>query len=58
MLLTAQLALWTLLRVQEIFCQGSGAESLQLMRVPVLFATYLLQEAQDIAIMLWKSERP
>ena len=28
------------------------------MRVPVLFATYLLQEAQDIAIMIWKSERP
>ena len=43
---------------QEIFYQESGVESLQLMKGPVLFVAYPLQEAQDIAIMLWKWERP
>ena len=33
--------------------QESGAESLQLMKVPVLFATYLLREEPDNTIMLW-----
>ena len=54
LLLTAQRALWTALMAQEIFYQESGAESLQLMKGPVLFVAYPLQEAQDIAIMLWK----
>lgn len=53
LLLTAQLALWTALTAQEIFYQESGAESLQLMKGPVLFVAYPLQEALDIAIMLW-----
>ena len=53
LLLTTQLALWTALTAQEIFYQESGAESLQLMKGPVLFVAYPLQEALDIAIMLW-----
>ena len=43
---------------QKILYQESGAESLQLMKGLVLFAAYPPQEAQDIAIMLWKWERP
>ena len=57
LLLTVQLASLTASMIQEIFCQESGAESLQLMNIPVLFATYLLQEEPDIAIMLWMSGR-
>ena len=37
--------------------QESGAESLQLMKVPVLFATYLLREEPDNTIMLWMAGR-
>ena len=54
LLLTAQLALWTASMAQEILYQESGAESRQLMKGPVLFVAYPLQEAQDIEIMLWK----
>ena len=42
------------LMAQKILYQESGAESLQLMKGLVLFAAYPPQEAQDIAIMLWK----
>ena len=54
LLVTAQPALWTALMVQEIFYQDSGAESLQLIKGPVLFVAYPPQGAQDIAIMLQK----
>ena len=54
LLVTAQPALWTALMVQEIFYQESGAESLQLIKGPVLFVAYPPQGAQDIAIMLQK----
>ena len=57
LLLTVRLASLTALMIQEIFCQESGTESLQLMRIPVLFVTYLLREEPDIAIMLWMSAR-
>ena len=57
LLLTVQLASLTASMIQEIFCQESDAESLQLMKIPVLFATYLLREEPDIAIMLWMSGR-
>ena len=56
LLVTAQLALWTALMALEIFYQESGAESLQLMKGPVLFVAYPPQEAQDIITMLWKFE--
>ena len=54
LLVTAQPALWTALMVQEVFYQESGAESLQLIKGPVLFVAYPPQGAQDIAIMLQK----
>ena len=56
LLVTAQLALWTAWMAQEVFYQESGAESLQLMKGPVLFVAYPPQEAQDIIAMLWKCE--
>ena len=57
LLLTVRLASLTALMIQEIFCQESGTESLQLMKIPVLFVTYLLREEPDMAIMLWMSGR-
>ena len=57
LLLTVRLASLTALMIQEIFCQESGTESLQLMKIPVLFVTYLLRKEPDIAIMLWMSAR-